>query len=84
MHPNDPLVREIARNLDDAIHRLNQDLERVEIWTAALGAFLEPVPDYDSVHHEFLLPHTESGRAKSAQQAKKHPPQELDVRSPER
>ena len=60
MRPNDPLVREIARNLDDAIHRLNQDLERVEIWTAALSAFLEPVPDYDSMDHAFLLPRAES------------------------
>jgi len=62
MRPNEPLVREIARNLDDAIHRLNEDLERVEIWTAALGAFLAPIPGYDSAHHQFLLPSAESGR----------------------
>jgi hypothetical protein len=62
MRPNEPLVREIARNLDAAIHRLNEDLERVEIWTAALGAFLEPVPGYDSAHQEFLLPGASSPR----------------------
>jgi hypothetical protein len=60
MRPNEPMVREIARHLDEAIHRLNQDLERVEIWTAALGAFLEPVPGYESAHQEFLLPSAES------------------------
>jgi hypothetical protein len=61
MRPNEPMVREIARNLDEAIHRLNQDLERVEIWTAALSAFLEPVPGYESAHEEFLLPGNGSG-----------------------
>jgi hypothetical protein len=73
MHPNDPLVREIARNLDDAIHRLNQDLERVEIWTAALGAFLEPVPDYESVQHEFLLPRAKSAPDEACETHEKRP-----------
>jgi hypothetical protein len=84
MHPNDPLVREIARNLDDAIHRLNQDLERVEIWTAALSAFLEPVPDYDSVHHEFLLPRAEAGANGESAAGEKRPAKRLHLRAPER
>jgi hypothetical protein len=81
MHPNDPLVREIARNLDDAIHRLNQDLERVEIWTAALSAFLEAVPDYDSLDHEFLLPRAESGTREGRAAGEKHASQGLRLRS---
>ena len=83
MHPKDPLVREIARNLDDAIHRLNQDLERVEIWTAALGAFLEPVPDYDSVHHEFLLPRAESGPNGGGAASEKRPAKGRFLHAPE-
>lgn len=73
MRPNEPLVREIARNLDDAIHRLNEDLERVEILTAALGAFLEPIPGYDSAYHQFLLPSAESGRESLARTEPKRP-----------
>ena len=59
MRSNEPLVREIAKNLDKAIDRLNEDLERVEIWTAALGACLEPVPGYESAYENFLLPRAE-------------------------
>ena len=45
----------IVRNLMDAISRLHDDLERVELWTAALGSFQNPVPDYDP-NDEHLLP----------------------------
>jgi hypothetical protein len=55
MRTDEPMVTQIARHLDDAIDRLNEDLERVEIWTAALGAFLEPIPGYDS-SQRFVLP----------------------------
>jgi hypothetical protein len=71
MRPNEPLVREIAKNLDDAIHRLNEDLERVEIWTAALGAFLEPVPGYESTYQDFLLPRADSARESASREVQK-------------
>jgi hypothetical protein len=45
----------IVCNLMEAVARLHDDLDRVEIWTAALGCFLRPVPEYqpDDAH---LLP----------------------------
>jgi hypothetical protein len=45
----------IVRNLVEALNRLHDDLDRVELWTAALSDFRQPAPDYrpDS---EFLLP----------------------------
>jgi hypothetical protein len=60
-----PLARAIARNLDDAIHRLDADLERVEIWTAALAAFLKPIPGYDA-DPRFLLPGAKSAPESSS------------------
>jgi hypothetical protein len=44
----------IVRNLIEAIERLHQDLDRVELWTAALGCFQTPVPDYQP-NDRFLL-----------------------------
>ena len=72
MHANEPLAKAIAKNLDEAIHRLDEDLERVEIWTAALAAFLAPIPGYDS-DPRFLLTGTESGREAAARDAPKRP-----------
>ncbi|MDR3422522.1 MAG: hypothetical protein P4L80_14990 [Xanthobacteraceae bacterium] len=45
----------IVRNLSEALNRLRDDLDRVELWTAALSHFQQPPPDYrpDS---EYLLP----------------------------
>jgi hypothetical protein len=37
----------IVRNLVQALERLHEDLDRVELWTAALGCFNAPVPDYE-------------------------------------
>jgi len=36
----------IVRNLIEALERLQEDLDRVELWTTALGSFHRPVPDY--------------------------------------
>jgi hypothetical protein len=36
----------IIRNLIEALARLNDDLDRVELWTAALVCFQRPVPEY--------------------------------------
>jgi hypothetical protein len=72
MHANEPLAQAIAKNLDEAFHRLDADLERVEIWTAALTAFLEPIPGYD-LDPRFLLPGTKSGRESTSREAPKRP-----------
>jgi len=36
----------IVRNLIEALESLHQDLDRVELWTAALSSFQHPVPEY--------------------------------------
>jgi hypothetical protein len=45
----------IVRNLVEAISRLHDDLERVELWTAALGSFQSPIPGYEP-SDQHLLP----------------------------
>jgi hypothetical protein len=42
----EPAEDVIVCNLMQALTRLHDDLDRVELWTAALGCFLRPVPDY--------------------------------------
>jgi hypothetical protein len=37
----------IVHNLIEALDRLRDDLDRVELWTAALGCFQQPVPEYE-------------------------------------
>ena len=45
----------IVRNLVEALNRLHDDLDRVELWTAALSSFQQPPPEYrPEVEH--LLP----------------------------
>jgi hypothetical protein len=61
----------IVRNLIEALERLQEDLDRVELWTSTLGQFHRPVPDYqpDDRH---LLPAAKAagwppkGRARSS------------------
>jgi hypothetical protein len=43
----EPAEEMIVHNLIDALERLRNDLDRVELWTAALGCFHQPVPDYE-------------------------------------
>jgi hypothetical protein len=45
----------IVRNLAKALERVSEDLDKVELWTAALGYFQTPVPDYQP-GDRFLLP----------------------------
>jgi hypothetical protein len=44
----------IVRNLVEALERLHEDLDRVELWTAALKSFQRPVPDYKP-REQYLL-----------------------------
>jgi hypothetical protein len=46
----------IVRNLIEALNRLHSDLERVEIWTAALKSFREPAPEYQPDQQDLLTP----------------------------
>jgi hypothetical protein len=46
----------IVRNLIEALERLRIDLDRMELWTATLGSFQHPVPDYKPSNHHLLTP----------------------------
>ena len=43
---SEPAEDMIVHNLIDALEHLRDDLNKVELWAAALGHFQEPVPDY--------------------------------------
>lgn len=43
----DMATEHIREELHRAIDRMRHDLARVEILTAALGAFARPIPDYE-------------------------------------
>jgi hypothetical protein len=43
----DRMQRELVRAVDD----LRADIDRVELLTAALGAFNRPIPDYEPAFH---------------------------------
>lgn len=45
----------IVRNLIEALNRLNGDLDRLELWSAALRCFQLPAPEYQP-GNEYLLP----------------------------
>jgi hypothetical protein len=45
----------IFRNLTEALERLSNDLDRVEMWAAALRYFQAPVPEYQP-GDQYLLP----------------------------
>jgi hypothetical protein len=44
----------VIRNLIEALARLHNDLDRVELWTAALGCFQHPVPEYQPSSQHLL------------------------------
>lgn len=47
----------IVGNLFEALDRLREDLDKVELWAAALGYFEAPVPDYEpSTSNRYVLP----------------------------
>jgi hypothetical protein len=45
----------VVRNLVEALSRIHADLERIEVWTAALACFQEAVPQYQP-DSDYLLP----------------------------
>ena len=42
----EPAADVIVRNLIEALERLREDLDRMELWAAALGSFQHSIPDY--------------------------------------
>ncbi len=43
--------KRLKQDLQEALHRMRAELERVEILVAALGAFARPIPDYKAKFH---------------------------------
>jgi hypothetical protein len=58
----EPAADAIVRNLIEALERLRNDLDRMELWTAALNRFQHPVPGYDSGDQHLLNPDSKAGR----------------------
>jgi hypothetical protein len=42
----EPAEDVIVRNLIEALGRLREDLDRMELWATTLGSFAHPVPEY--------------------------------------
>jgi hypothetical protein len=51
----EPAQEVIVHRLIDALERLREDLDKVELWAAALGHFQDPVPEYQP-GNEYILP----------------------------
>jgi hypothetical protein len=54
----------IVRNLIEALERLREDLDRMELWAAALGSFQHPVPEYRPGDQHLLAPRTKPQQAR--------------------
>jgi hypothetical protein len=52
-----PMEDVIVQNLIEALEQLRADLDKVELWTAALRSFQTPVPDYQPAD-KYILPPT--------------------------
>ena len=50
----------IVRNLIEALERLHEDLDRMELWAVTLGCFQHPVPDYRPSDQHLLSQQTRS------------------------
>jgi hypothetical protein len=46
----------IVRNLIEALERLRVDLDRMELWTAALDCFQHPIPEYKPGEQHLMTP----------------------------
>jgi hypothetical protein len=53
----------VVRNLIEALNRIHADLERIELWTAALACFHEAVPQYQPSSDYLLLPRKQAARS---------------------
>jgi hypothetical protein len=42
----EPAEERIIENFIESLERLREDLDKVELWAAALGYFRTPVPEY--------------------------------------
>lgn len=58
----EPAADAIVRNLIEALERLRDDLDRMELWAAALDRFQHPVPDYHPTDQHLLDSQPKRGR----------------------
>jgi hypothetical protein len=58
----EPAADAIVRNLIEALERLRGDLDRMELWAAALERFQCPIPDYHPGDRHLLTPDSKRGR----------------------
>ena len=65
MTKHEPAGDTAARNLQEAIDRLQDDIASVQIWANALGCFSRPIPDYQP-SNDFVLPQVRTGLADDA------------------
>lgn len=52
----EPAADAIVRNLIEALERLRGDLDRMELWAAALDRFQHQIPDYHPGDQHLLNP----------------------------
>jgi hypothetical protein len=50
----EPAADVIIRNLFESLERLRDDLDRMELWAAALGCFQQPAPEYEPNERHLL------------------------------
>jgi hypothetical protein len=50
----EPAADAIVRNLIEALERLRNDLDRMELWAAALDRFQHPIPGYEPADRHLL------------------------------
>jgi hypothetical protein len=60
----EPAADAIVRNLIEALERLRTDLDRIELWAAALDRFQHPVPGYDPGEQHLLDPQPKRRRGR--------------------
>ena len=53
----------VVRNLIEALNRIHADLERIEVWTAALACFQEAAPQYEPSCDHLLPPRKPAARS---------------------
>jgi hypothetical protein len=52
----EPAADIIVRNLIEALERLHEDLDRMEVWAAVLSSFAHPIPGYRQSDRHLLNP----------------------------
>jgi hypothetical protein len=65
MMVQEPAEEMIVHNLIEALERLRADLDRVELWTAALGCFQKPVPAYEPNDRYLLSARSKGERSRA-------------------